>query len=180
MGPRPYAATGGPPAKSLTVRPLGLYARPPRQNFRRRGPARPRNRNFALRRFHVGRPCVALSGRPGATICRRGLRYRPQGWREFEKNRLRGPHFFLGGRVGAISPTCPKTPLALRERPVVETADVVVSSRRSRGRRSREVILAPRSRRAGRPETARRGRHKLKFGRRVLVDFWPEARDSPN
>ena len=145
-----------------------------------RGPARPRNRNFALRRIYVGRPCAALSGRPGATICRRGLRYRPQGWREFEKNRLRGPHFFLGGRVGAISPTCPKTPLALRERPVVETADVVVSSRRSRGRRSREVILAPRSRRAGRPETARRGRHKLKFGRRVLVDFWPEARDSPN
>ena len=131
--------------------------RPPRQKFRRRGPARPRNRNFALRRFHVGRPCVARSGRPRTPICSRELRYWPQGWREFEKNRLRGPPFFLGGRVGAISPTCPKTPLALRERPVVETGDVVVPSRRSRGRRSREVILAPRSRRAGRPETARRG-----------------------
>ena len=52
----------------------------------------------------------------------------------------------------------PKNTLSARERPVVETGDVVVPSRRARGRRSREVILAPRSRRAGRPETARRAR----------------------
>ena len=66
--PGPYGAAGGPPAKSLHVRPLGLYVRPPRQNFRRRGPARQRNHDFALRRFHVGRPCAALSGPPGKRV----------------------------------------------------------------------------------------------------------------
>ena len=96
-------ATGGPPAKSLTARPLGLYARPPRQNFRRRGPARPRNRNFALRRFHVGRPSAARSGRPGPPICSRGLRYRSQGWCECEKNRLHA-YIFMGRGASAKHP----------------------------------------------------------------------------
>ena len=98
--PGPYGAAGGSPAKSLHVRPLGLYVRPPRQNFRRRGPARQRNHDFALRRFHVGRPGAARSGRPGPPICSRGLRYRPHDWCECEKNRLHA-YIFMGRGASA-------------------------------------------------------------------------------
>ena len=51
-----------------------------------------------------------------------------------EKNRLQGSDFFSSAKFGAFSATSPKTPLALRERLAVETADEVVPPRRFRGR----------------------------------------------
>lgn len=114
------------PADSLHRRPVGLYVRPPPQKSGRRGPPRAQTSALLVRRFYIGRSCAARSGRQG-TYLLAGCRACAAPSISLQAKKIGSKDSPVVIRqVRRVLDDVPKTRLALRERPMVETGEKVV------------------------------------------------------